>query len=99
MSASKKEILSIANLVRLDFSSCPDAEQQLAKIASQVDDVLAYMATLEGVDTSAVEPMYSPLQEWAAPREDIASKGHNAEAVLANAPEREDTFFVVPPVL
>ena len=57
------------------------------------------MATLEEVDTSQVEPMYSPLQEWATPREDVASKGHNAEAVLSNAPEREDTFFVVPPVL
>lgn len=99
MPASTKEILSIANLVRLDFSTSPDAEQQLAKISSQIDDVLAYMATLEEVDTSQIEPMYSPLQEWATPRQDIASQGHNAEAVLSNAPEREDTFFVVPPVL
>lgn len=99
MPASTKEILGIAKLVRLDFSSSPDAEQQLAKIASQIDDVLTYMHTLEQVDTSAVEPMYSPLQEWSNPRADIASAGHNAEAVLSNAPEREGTFFVVPPVL
>lgn len=99
MPTSTEEILTIARLVRLDLSIGPDAEQQLTKIASQIDDVLAYMNTMEQVDTQQVEPMYSPLKEWASPRADIASDGHNAEAVLSNAPERQDTFFVVPPVL
>lgn len=99
MPTSTDKIISIAKLVRLDLSTGSNAEEQRTKIASQIDDVLAYMQKMNEVDTKDVEPMYSPLQEWASPRKDVASAGHNAEAVLANAPERHDTFFVVPPVL
>lgn len=99
MPTSKEKILSIAQLVRLDLTAANDTDHFIQKIASQMDDVLSYMDTMNTVSTDQVEPMYSPLQDWATPRADTASPGNNAEAVLANAPERQDTFFVVPPVL
>ena len=58
------------------------------------------MGILDLVDTSRVEPLYSPLQQHVAPpRPDVSEKLLSAEDILVNAPKRQQTFFAVPPVI
>jgi aspartyl-tRNA(Asn)/glutamyl-tRNA(Gln) amidotransferase subunit C len=67
--------------------------------ASQLGDVLAYMAQLKEVDVSGVEPTahaHSVANVWA---EDAPQPGLSAEAALRNAPAQRDHMFVVPKVV
>lgn len=106
MSVSKEMVLATAALCRLDLSvSSAHAEREtpeerVARIASELDSVVAYMDIINHADTDGVEPLYSPLQEHIAPpRADVASQPLSVEDILANAPKRQRTFFAVPPVI
>lgn len=105
MSVSKEQVLATAALSRLDLSvSSAHARQespdeQVQRIAAQLDAVVGYMDILNQVDTDGVEPLYSPMRNTAPPRKDRAEKRRDAEAVLANAPRRRQRFFAVPPII
>ncbi|MDR2124144.1 MAG: Asp-tRNA(Asn)/Glu-tRNA(Gln) amidotransferase subunit GatC [Desulfovibrio sp.] len=100
MRVTKEQILATAALCRLDFSSNgEEAEVSLTDLAAQLDDVIGYMDILNNMDTNEVQPLYSPLLHPQPPRADIAEKTRTAAEILANAPERQDNFFVVPPVI
>jgi aspartyl-tRNA(Asn)/glutamyl-tRNA(Gln) amidotransferase subunit C len=105
MPVTKDHVLATAALCRLDLSvssahaRAETADERIARIASQLDEVLGYMDILNQVDTSKVEPLYAPLRHIAPPRADAAEKRRDADDVLANAPHRHENFFVVPPVI
>ena len=105
MSVSKEQVLATAALCRLDLS-LPSArhpvespEQRLVRIADQLDAIVRYMDILNQADTQNVEPLYSPMRDVAPPRADEAEKRRSPDEILANAPERRQNFFVVPPVI
>ena len=61
MSASKKtvtrqDVLHMAQLSRLTVG-----EDEIDLFCRQLSDILGYMDILEKVDTSSVEPLYSPV--------------------------------------
>ncbi|MDR1947680.1 MAG: Asp-tRNA(Asn)/Glu-tRNA(Gln) amidotransferase subunit GatC [Desulfovibrio sp.] len=101
MRVSKEQVLATAALCRLDLGTHGETSNgaYLETLAAQLDDVLSYMDILSGVDTRAVQPLYSPLRDPSPPRPDIAEKKCSAAEILANAPERRDNFFVVPAVI
>ncbi|MDL2267084.1 Asp-tRNA(Asn)/Glu-tRNA(Gln) amidotransferase subunit GatC [Desulfovibrio sp. OttesenSCG-928-G15] len=105
MPVTPKQVLATAALSRLDISlshedtGAESAEDRTMRLASQLDAVVGYMDILNAVDTTNVAPLYSPLENVAPPREDVAIKRRSAEEVLANAPKRQQNFFVVPPVI
>ena len=84
----------IANLARVALT-----EEEKARFASQLGDVLAYVALLNEVDISGVEPTahaFPVVNVWAA---DVAEAGLPVEDALRNAPQRRDNMFVVPRVV
>lgn len=106
MSVSKEQVLATAALARLDLTmgsqgrlSPEEAAVSLDRLAGQMEAIVRYMDILNHADTSNVQPLYSPMTHVAPPREDTAEKRFTAEEILANAPRRQGTFFVVPPVL
>jgi len=105
MPVTKEQVLATAALCRIDLSVAAEnagsesAEERVARIASQLDAVVGYMDILNQVDTEGVEPLYSPLEHIAPLRKDVAEKHLTADEILANAPQRQQTFFVVPPVI
>lgn len=103
MPVSKDDVLATAALCRVDLSASSNpgesADALTARFASELSAVVTYMDILNQVDTEGVEPLYSPLQESAPPREDVAAKRLTVEDLLAGAPERRQSFFVVPPVI
>lgn len=105
MSVSKEQVLATAALCRLDLSissvhaKVETPDERIGRIASQLDAVVGYMDILNQVDTESVEPLYCPIHETAPPRADIAEKRLQADEILANAPRRQQHFFVVPPVI
>lgn len=105
MPVTREQVLATAALCRIDLSlpranvgkESPD--ERVDRIAAQLDAVVGYMDILNQADTEGVEPLYSPLEHIAPPRKDKAEKRRTADEILANAPNRQQNFFVVPPVL
>ena len=94
MSITKEEVLHVAHLARLEFS-----EEELERFAKQLGEILSYVEKLGELDTSEVEPTYHALKLKNVFREDEVRESIPTEEALANAPERENGFFVVPKVI
>ena len=84
----------IARLARIRL-----AEEELAPFAAELDGILGWIAQLEEVDTAGVAPLTSAVAMRLPMRADQVTDGGDAAAVLANAPETADGFFVVPKVV
>lgn len=95
MAVSKETVLHVSKLARLDLGS----EAQIETFARQMNDIVGYMDMLAEADTTGVEPMFSPMSLMAPPAADEPAAVYTRAEVLANAPEQEDGFFIVPRVL
>jgi aspartyl-tRNA(Asn)/glutamyl-tRNA(Gln) amidotransferase subunit C len=89
-----EEVRHVAMLARLGLS-----DEEVETLRGQLGDVLEYIAMLEKVDTSQVPPTAPILSHLNVTRADEITESWSAEALLANAPEREGGFFRVPAVM
>jgi aspartyl-tRNA(Asn)/glutamyl-tRNA(Gln) amidotransferase subunit C len=94
MSVDSAVVRRIAHLSRI---AVEDAEVE--RLRGELNAILAFVEELNAVDVSGVEPLTSVLPMNMKKRADVVNDGGIADAVLANAPEREDHFFVVPKVI
>jgi aspartyl-tRNA(Asn)/glutamyl-tRNA(Gln) amidotransferase subunit C len=94
MALSLAEVRRIAALARLELT--PEEEDRFAE---QLSAILSYVEQLEALDVSGVEPMTHALAEAPTLRDDAALPCLPPEEALANAPERDGTFFVVPRII
>ena len=85
------DVQKIARLARLHVE-----DAQLAAIADDLNGILAWIEQLGEVDVDGVAPMTSAVDMRAPMRADEVTAGGIRELVLANAPKKEDGFFVVP---
>jgi aspartyl-tRNA(Asn)/glutamyl-tRNA(Gln) amidotransferase subunit C len=91
---TREEVERIARLARLEL-----ADDELAAMARDLGEVLAYAEQLRELDTSGIEAT-SQATALATPlREDRAADPLDPELALANAPVRAGTAFVVPKVI
>jgi aspartyl-tRNA(Asn)/glutamyl-tRNA(Gln) amidotransferase subunit C len=84
----------VARLSRLSL-----ADDRLGKLAGELESILGYIAKLQAVDVSGVEPMAHALPIKNIFRDDIVEKSLSVEQVLANAPDTDPPFFKVPKVI
>jgi aspartyl-tRNA(Asn)/glutamyl-tRNA(Gln) amidotransferase subunit C len=94
MTIAKDQIVHVAKLARLHLD---DAAIEL--YTTQLGDVLAYMDTLNRVDTKGVAPTSHAIRMNNAFREDEIKSSMPVKLALANAPEAEEGGFVVPKVI
>lgn len=84
----------VATLARLSLS-----EQELSLYAGQMQNILKFVEQLAEVDTSGIEPLANVTEIPLFLRDDVVNDGNQQQAVLANAPESMEGFFVVPKVV
>jgi aspartyl-tRNA(Asn)/glutamyl-tRNA(Gln) amidotransferase subunit C len=94
MSVDQATVRRIAHLSRI---AVEDAEVE--RLGHELNSILAFVEELSGVDVAGVEPLTSVLPMQMKKREDQVTEGGIADDVLANAPAREDHYFVVPKVV
>ncbi len=95
-------VLHTAELARLDLTrglSPEEAPAALAKLAEEMAGIVGHIDILGEVDTTGVEPLYSPMLEPIGPRADRPANGEITEDILAQAPDRFGQFFAVPKIL
>ena len=98
MALTPQEVSRIAHLARLELGA---AEQ--AAMLSQLNGFFSIVERMSAVDTSGVEPLYTPLsalREVALRlREDIVTELDERALNQRSAPAVEDGLFLVPKVI
>jgi aspartyl-tRNA(Asn)/glutamyl-tRNA(Gln) amidotransferase subunit C len=94
MSVDKETVRRIARLARLAVP-----ENRLDAMAGELNGIFQWVEMLGEVDVAGVAPMTSVVAQKLKWRQDKVTDGGGADALMANAPEGEDHFFVVPKVV
>ena len=94
MSVDQDAVRRIAHLARIAVT---DAE--VPHLQDEINAILAFVEELSAVDVSGVEPMTSVTPMAMKMRKDKVTDGGIADAIMTNAPAREDHFFLVPKVV
>lgn len=71
-------------------------EEEKTKMAGDLEGILAYMDTLNALDTSGVEPLSHMFPVKNVLREDEVQPSMDRGALLKNAPAADDEAFLVP---
>ncbi len=94
MKISKEEVEHVAYLARLHFS-----DEEKEKFTTQLNKILEYMAQLDKLDTSQIEPTFHALAQINVFREDLVRPSISQEQSISNAPDRDRGFFRVPKII
>jgi aspartyl-tRNA(Asn)/glutamyl-tRNA(Gln) amidotransferase subunit C len=94
MALTLDEVEHIAVLARLRLTA-----EEKSQLIKQLDQILGYMEKLKQLDISNVEPFSHAVDTVNALREDRVTNRPDPDALLANAPERDTTFFRVPKII
>ena len=94
MAVDKDTVAKIARLARIRVN-----EEQQAALAGELSNILGWIEQLNELDTEGVAPMTSVVEVEAPLRADEVTDGDCQDKVLANAPESEAGFFLVPKVV
>jgi len=94
MSVTADDVRRIARLARL-----AEPEDRIDALTGELNGILAWIEQLNEVDVEGVEPMTTPVKFPLPMREDAVTDGGVRDKVLANAPNAEEGFFVVPKVV
>jgi aspartyl-tRNA(Asn)/glutamyl-tRNA(Gln) amidotransferase subunit C len=87
-------VRELALLARLRLS-----DDEVARMAGDLDAILDYVDALRDLDTSKVEPMTHAVPFDCPLRTDEVRPSLPLEEALANAPRREASFFQVPRIV
>ena len=94
MSVDKDTVRRIARLARLALE-----EERVEPMVQELNGILNWVEQLKEVDIEGVAPLTSVVEQRLKMREDVVTDGGNADALMANAPQGEEHFFVVPKVV
>jgi aspartyl-tRNA(Asn)/glutamyl-tRNA(Gln) amidotransferase subunit C len=94
MQVDAAAVQRIARLARIKVTG-----EEAKALETELSGILQWVKQLDEVDTSGVEPMTSVIPMTLKQRPDVVTDGGIADDVVANAPAREDHFFVVPKVV
>lgn len=94
MSLDTATVRRIAALARIRLE---DAE--VAQAEAELNGILGWIKQLQAVPTEGVEPMAGGGAVSLRQRPDAVTDGGQAEAILANAPDRIGDYFGVPKVV
>lgn len=94
MSIDSATVKRIAHLARIAVEN-----DEVERLRNELNGILSFVEELSAVDVAGVEPLTSVLPMQMKKRQDVVTDGDIADEVLANAPAREDKFFVVPKVV
>jgi aspartyl-tRNA(Asn)/glutamyl-tRNA(Gln) amidotransferase subunit C len=94
MSVDADTVRRVAHLARIAV-----AEDEVEALKGELNAILAFVEQLAEVDIAGVEPMTSVTPMAVKMRKDEVTDGGIADAIVANAPAREDHFFLVPKVV
>jgi len=89
-----QQVRKVAKLARLELT-----EAEIEEFTGQLGAILQYVAKMNELDTHDIEPLAHCLPISNVLRADEVRESLGTEKTLANAPQRDDSFFKVPKIL
>jgi aspartyl-tRNA(Asn)/glutamyl-tRNA(Gln) amidotransferase subunit C len=94
MSIDDATVRRIAHLARIAVT-----EVEIPHLRGELNAILEFVEQLSEVDVEGVAPMTSVIPMEMKRRPDVVNDGEIADEVVANAPETQGHFFLVPKVV
>jgi aspartyl-tRNA(Asn)/glutamyl-tRNA(Gln) amidotransferase subunit C len=94
MSVDADTVRRVARLARIAV-----ADEEVEPLRGELNAILAFVEQLGEVSVDGVEPMTSVTPMAMKMRNDEVTDGGIPDAIVQNAPVRDDHFFVVPKVV
>jgi len=94
MAIDRETVKHVAHLARLKVET-----QELEKLSQQLQEILNFIDQLNKVQIKNINPTSHILPINNVLREDKPRDSLTVSDVLANAPQKEDNFFIVPKVI
>ena len=97
MKITEQEVRYVADLANLKLS-----DDEIGRMARELDEILTHVGKLNEIDTANVEPMAQVLfdaEETETLREDVERPSLGTDKALANAPLKGAGYFKVPRVI
>ncbi|KAB2331661.1 Asp-tRNA(Asn)/Glu-tRNA(Gln) amidotransferase subunit GatC [Bacillus mesophilum] len=91
---SSDQVKHVANLARLQLS-----EEETESFRNQLEAMITFAEQLNELDTDGVEPTSHVLDMKNVMREDVAKPGLPQTEVVKNAPDHQDGYIKVPPIM
>ncbi len=89
-----EELYTTARMARLTLKP-----EEVDKLRIAVEQMLGYFSHMKSLDVEAFVPTTHVVAEENRLRADAEAPAVDTDALLSNAPEREDRFIVIPNVL
>jgi len=90
----QETVRTICYLARLEID-----QSKSEKIQKDLETIIDLIGSLQTIDTSDVEPLYSPLEMTTFLHEDIEKSDNKKEKFLENAAASNEDYFLVPRVV
>ena len=90
----QETVSTICYLARLEID-----KNKSQKIKQDLETIIELIGSLQTVDTSSIEPLYSPLEMTALTHEDIENSDNKKNQFLENAAASNEDYFLVPRVV
>jgi len=94
MSVDRATVRRIARLARIAIT-----DDEAKRLEQELSGILDWVAQLDEIDTSSVDPMTRVAAMTMKMRKDEVTDGFCADDILKNAPKVDDHYFVVPKVV
>ena len=94
MTIDKETVEKVAHLARLELN-----ETETQEMIKDMSKILDFMAKLNELDTSGVEPLVYMTGDVNVLREDVVKQQITHEEALHNAPKHDDDYFLVAKVI
>ena len=88
------EVKAIARLARINIE-----EEDIKELSTELSQILAFVAQMDTVDTTHVEPLAHPLELDARCRADEVLETNLRDLYQAGAPQVENALYLVPKVI
>ena len=90
----QETVRTICYLARLEID-----QSKSEKIQKDLETIVDLIGSLQTIDTSDIEPLYSPLEMTAFMHDDIEKSDNKKEKFLENAAASNEDYFLVPRVV
>jgi aspartyl-tRNA(Asn)/glutamyl-tRNA(Gln) amidotransferase subunit C len=94
MNIDSETVEKIAHVARLDL-----VENEKEEMIEDMNKILGFMAKLNEIDTSGIEPLVYMSNEVNVFRDDIVKQEITPAEALLNAPKHDDKYFLVAKVI
>ena len=90
----QETVRTICYLARLEID-----QNKSKKIIQDLETIIKLIGSLQTIDTSSIEPLYSPLEMTALTHEDVENSDNKKDKFLENAALSNEDYFLVPRVV